>query len=140
MCWETFEKPWCVSAISHPDWPNWATGTLFDRRQQASRGVCAAERSAQGSSGLSANDGLCLLLARHRSSSVLLTGDRLLRRAAEDAGVRVHGALWVVDQLQAAGVCSASRLIAALAAWREDLTVFLPRAEIDQRLRRLRAE
>lgn len=98
----------------------------------------AAERFAQSLTGLSANDGLCLLLARHRSSSVLLTGDMLLRRAAEQAGVRVHGVLWVVDQLQEAGVCSASRLIAALEAWREDLTVFLPRAEIDRRLRWLR--
>ena len=98
----------------------------------------AAERFVQGSSGLSANDGLCLLLAQDRSDSVLLTGDKLLRRAAEAAGVRVHGVLWVVDQLQEAGACSASRLIAALDAWHADLTVFLPPAEIDRRLRWLR--
>ena len=57
----------------------------------------AAECFAQGSSGLSANDGLCLLLAQDSSDSVLLTGDKLLRRAAEAAGARVHGVLWVVE-------------------------------------------
>ena len=92
----------------------------------------------QGSSGLSAYDALCLLLAQRRSTSVLLTGDKLLRRAAEAAGVRVHGVLWVVDQLQEAGLCGAFRLIAALEAWRADLAVFLPQSEVDRRLQWLR--
>ena len=98
----------------------------------------AAARFVQGSPGLSAYDAHCLLLAQRRSNSVLLTGDKLLRRAAEAAGVRVHGVLWVVDQLQVAGLCGATRLIAALEAWRADLAVFLPQSEVDRRLQWLR--
>ena len=40
---------------------------------------------------------------RHRDRGVLLTGDRRLRRVAEVEGMRVHGVLWVIDQLHKAG-------------------------------------
>ena len=48
---------------------------------------------------LSANDCFCLVLTRCQSPGILLTGDRLLRRVATQSGVRVHGVLWVVDEL-----------------------------------------
>ena len=84
---------------------------------------------------LSANDCFCLVTARHIRDGMLLTGDSRLRRVARAAGVRVHGVLWIVDQLHGYGACGDSRLIGALEAWREDRTVFLPRTEIDNRLR-----
>ena len=83
--------------------------------------------------GLSANDCFCLVTARVYPG-ILLTGDALLRRVAAANGLRVHGVLWVVDELDAAEVCSRSRLSRALKAWRSDEAVFLPPHEISARL------
>ncbi|MEN9937692.1 MAG: hypothetical protein RLZZ387_4271 [Chloroflexota bacterium] len=49
---------------------------------------------------VSVNDLFALTLAR-REAVDLLTGDRHLRMAAEQEGVRVRGALWVLDGLVA---------------------------------------
>ena len=83
--------------------------------------------------GLSANDCFCLVTARIYPG-ILLTGDALLRRVAAANGLRVHGVLWVVDELEAAEVCSRSLLSRALKAWQLDEAVFLPSHEIDARL------
>ena len=96
--------------------------------------VLEAQQVRQALPRLSMNDCFCLVTVRHQDRGMLLTGDKRLRRTAEVEGLRVHGVLWVIDQLYAAGVCGASRLAAALKAWREDRTVFLPQLEIDQRL------
>ena len=87
---------------------------------------------------LSANDCFCLVATRQHHESILLTGDSLLRRVAGQQGLRVHGVLWVIDELIAANACGAELLTEALEAWKADRTVFLPPAEIDQRLRMLR--
>ena len=82
---------------------------------------------------LSANDSLCIVTAlAHRG--ILLTGDALLRRVATDNGLRVHGVLWIVDELHAAGACARSLLIQALKTWHDDATVFLPQHEVSNRL------
>lgn len=86
---------------------------------------------------LSANDCFCLVSTRCHDGGILLTGDRLLRRVATQEGLRVHGVLWIVDELRQAGRCSADTLAVALQCWRDDRTVFLPRSEIDSRLRGL---
>ena len=87
-------------------------------------------------SALSANDCFCFVAARsHRG--ILLTGDAFLRRIAGASGLRVHGVLWVIDQLQAVKGCPTSLLIAALEAWQSDDAVFLPAEEIENRLRNL---
>ena len=83
--------------------------------------------------GLSANDCFCLVTASVYPG-ILLTGDALLRRVAAGNGLRVHGVLWVVDELDAAGVCSTSLLSRALKAWQSDEAVFLPPHEISTRL------
>ena len=49
----------------------------------------------------------------------------------------MHGVLWIVDQLDTAGICPDSLLIEALEAWQEDDTAFLPQNEISSRLERL---
>ena len=87
---------------------------------------------------LSPADCACLVEARHHDNAVLLTGDRRLRRVAEAAGLCVHGVLWIIDELWRAGVCCATRLIAALERWHDDRAVFLPRSEIESLLRLLR--
>ena len=88
--------------------------------------------------GLSANDSLCLATAQRFEDAVLLTGDRLLRNVAKRLEIDVHGVLWLHDLLVAADAAPVLQLRAALEIWRDDAAVFLPRAELERRLRRLR--
>tara|TARA_R110000751_G_scaffold18703_9_gene56765 strand:- start:2725 stop:3240 length:516 start_codon:yes stop_codon:yes gene_type:complete len=88
---------------------------------------------------LSANDCFALVATAHHADGVLLTGDGTLRKVAASRDVRVHGVLWVVDQLHAGGFCEPELLIAALTTWRDDPAVFLPLVQIEQRLRGLTA-
>ena len=53
---------------------------------------------------LSANDCFCLVTALV-NRGILLTGDALLRKVAAERGLRVHGVLWVIDELAAAEAC-----------------------------------
>ena len=85
---------------------------------------------------LSANDCFCHVTA-DTHAGILLTGDRLLRNVASDNGLRVHGVLWVIDELLAARACSSCTLIRALRSWQSDVAVFLPHDEISNRLDRL---
>ena len=85
---------------------------------------------------LSANDCFCHVTA-DTHAGILLTGDRLLRNVASDDGLRVHGVLWVIDELLAARACSSCTLIRALRSWQSDVAVFLPHDEISNRLDRL---
>lgn len=87
---------------------------------------------------LSANDCFCLVSAL-ANRGILLTGDALLRRVAAENGLSVHGVLWVIDELAAAGACTTSLLVEALRAWQCDRTVFLPEHEISKRLDSLEA-
>ena len=86
---------------------------------------------------LSANDCFCVVTAR-TFNGILLTGDALLRRVASEDGLRVHGVLWVIDQLKAHDACDAAILVRALDAWREDAAVFLPGDEIARRIHRFK--
>ena len=92
----------------------------------------------QKHSGLSSHDCFALVTAICQENGILLTGDGQLRKVATAREVRVHGVLWIIDELHAAGVCEAELLISALELWRDDRAVFLPLQEIDSRLRRLR--
>ena len=86
---------------------------------------------------LSANDRFALITTTCQENGILLTGDNLLRKVATARAVRVHGVLWIIDELHAAEACEVELLISALQIWRADDTVFLPPGEIDKRLRRL---
>ena len=85
---------------------------------------------------LSANDCFCCVTAL-AYPGILLTGDALLRRVASDNGLRVHGVLWIVDELDATGGCAGALLTQALKVWQGDETVFLPQDEISKRLKYL---
>lgn len=100
--------------------------------------VAQAFALKRGHGGLSANDCFALVTAACQENGILLTGDGQLRKVATARSVRVHGVLWIIDELRAAGACEAELLIFALESWRDDRTVFLPGAEIENRLRRLR--
>nr|WP_244665363.1 type II toxin-antitoxin system VapC family toxin [Afifella marina] len=88
---------------------------------------------------LSANDCFALVTTTCHEDAILLTGDGLLRSVAVARAVRVHGVLWIIDELEAAGACDIELLISALERWLADDAVFLPVAEIDKRLRKLRS-
>jgi len=62
---------------------------------------------------LSANDLSAFVLAKSLRGT-LLTGDRLLRRLAEQEKVPVHGTLWLLDQLVESSVISTGRAAEAL--------------------------
>jgi predicted nucleic acid-binding protein len=85
---------------------------------------------------LSVNDCFCLVSTQNHDDAILLTGDQLLRSVAASKDVPVHGVLWLADRLFKANACETDLLIDALTLWREDRTVFLPKGEIDARLRR----
>ena len=112
------------SGMATYDLPPAQVGQAFDIKKRHGR--------------LSANDCFCLVTARVHADAILLTGDRLLRRIAEDNGINAHGVLWVVDQLLREGLCDPALLETALTLWRDDKAVFLPDPLIDKLLRRLR--
>ncbi|MFB3784852.1 MAG: type II toxin-antitoxin system VapC family toxin [bacterium] len=89
--------------------------------------------------GLSANDCFCLIATRHYSQSILLTGDALLRKVAIQNSLRVHGVLWIIDQLKTEKICEDKLLISALKLWQADPSVFLPNDEIEKRIRSMKS-
>jgi predicted nucleic acid-binding protein len=88
--------------------------------------------------GLSANDCFSLVLAQAGDDRILLTGDAQLRRRAADAGVEVHGVLWVADQLAERDLMLQADLADALERLAADPVVFLPIDEVRARVARWR--
>ncbi len=122
-----------VSNFSDYDWCLLNTGGLetFDLPSDA---VAAAMALREPQPHLSANDCFCLCSVHCLANVILITGDRLLRHVAVHQDLRVHGVLWISDQLQAQGTCSNELLIATLECWQDDPYVFLPPKEIASRL------
>jgi len=83
---------------------------------------------------LSSGDAQAFLLARD-ADAMLLTGDRLLRFLAENAGVVVHGVLWALDQIEAAGLMAGPALAASLRKMLEE-GARLPDDGVEERLTR----
>ena len=100
--------------------------------------VAAAFEVRRRHPGLSANDCFSLVLAQAGPDRILLTGDQQLRRRASDAGVEVHGVLWVTDQLAEHGVMTQIDLANALERLVADPLVFLPDDEVGTRTVRWR--
>ena len=98
--------------------------------------VRSAVALKQDNPSLSANDCFCIVTA-HTFTGILLTGDSLLRKIATRDGLTVHGVLWVIDELHAAGTCPDAILVHALRRWQEDASVFLPSPKVIKRIRRL---
>ncbi|HYU31573.1 MAG TPA: hypothetical protein VEW48_05380 [Thermoanaerobaculia bacterium] len=84
----------------------------------------------------SRSDLFALVLARAQRA-LLLTGDRHLRQAAEQEGVKVHGTLWLLDELVERSVITPRDAADALQLMREGHRR-LPAEEVDRRLRRWR--
>lgn len=75
-----------------------------------------------------------LVLAKARKA-LLLTGDRRLRDAAQHEQVRVHGTLWLLDELVRRRELQPAKAVAALRRML-DRGSRLPRRECEVRLRR----
>lgn len=86
---------------------------------------------------LSISDAAAFVLAQSRGRD-LLTGDKPLRAAADAAGIRVHGTLWVLDRFYDDGRLGPTLLHQALTAIAAHPKCRLPRDEIDLRLRQWR--
>lgn len=86
--------------------------------------------------GLSANDCFCLVTTRRHENAILLTGDAQLRSVASKDGCRVHGVLWVIDELRRLSLCEDAVIVQALEIWRDDPAVRLPLVEINRRFTR----
>ena len=112
------------SGMATYDLPPAQVGQAFDIKKRNGR--------------LSANDCFCIVTAQVHEDAILLTGDRLLRRVAEENGIDAHGVLWVVDQLLRERLCDPKLLETTLTLWRDDKAVFLPNQLIDNLLRRVR--
>lgn len=93
----------------------------------------AAQMSAADAH-LSLGDCAALVAARDEKVA-LLTGDQRLRKRAQDAGVEVHGVLWVLDEIEAAGLMIDSALATGLRKM-IDAGARLPDDEVNQRLKR----
>lgn len=96
--------------------------------------VLEVSRLAARYKGPSRRDLFALVVARSRNA-VLLTGDEHLREAAKQEGVRVHGTLWIADELvkrkRIVPKRAAEALEKMLAGRRR-----LPHYECEQRIRR----
>ena len=98
---------------------------------------CAgAQRYFNQNPALKLNDCFALVLAEDTEDSILLTGDRRLRRIARQRSVEVHGVLWAFDAVETYGIAPPQLLYRALRILEEDELVFLPAEEIQRRLRR----
>ena len=86
---------------------------------------------------LSINDCFALELA-HSGGDVLLTGDQNLRKAAVAEEIAVHGVIWLCDRMVDHGTVESDQLRSALEVWDADPSVWLPRHELQLRIRRLR--
>ncbi len=85
---------------------------------------------------LSLGDSSAFITARD-TGALLLTGDQHLRIRAEEAGLEVHGILWVLDQFEVAEIVPANVLHQGLTRIREH-NVRLPIDECEKRLKRWR--
>ena len=84
---------------------------------------------------LSSYDAFALAIAKNRGI-ILLTGDKVLRNAAEKEGVIFHGTLWVIDRLWELSRIDSARYREMLLALKANCgkTIRLPLNEIEKRL------
>lgn len=83
---------------------------------------------------LSSNDVAAFILARDLAT-VLLTGDKHLRKMASDHGVQVHGLLWLMDELVGFGILDKNTAFDSLLRIMSQNSR-LPQSECQERLKR----
>ena len=79
----------------------------------------------------------CFALTIAEEEAILLTGDAQLKAVALGKGIKAHGVLWAIDQMEEHEVSPIAALYDALHVLLDDVLVFLPDHEIQKRIRRL---
>lgn len=102
-----------------------------------SAGLDIARRYQKMSRALTQSDSFALALAKTKSW-ILLSGDGKLRELALKEEVTCHGVLWVFDQMFKRGVVHRSKLLVGLKRISEHERCWLPKKEVQRRLRRYR--
>jgi len=105
-------------------------GLIVQEMNEAAIDQLGALSSEHNNSSLA--DVSCYFLAKETGNR-LLTGDGQLRKQAARDGLRVHGALWLLDQMLAEGVINGPTAHGALTAMLA-AGARLPKAECDLRL------
>jgi hypothetical protein len=85
---------------------------------------------------LSLVDCFALALASGKGYT-LLTGDKAMRTFAEVEEIEVHGVLWLVDHMLAAGVVPVADVLEALFSMRDDPRCHVPSQELARHIRQL---
>jgi predicted nucleic acid-binding protein len=67
--------------------------------------------------------------------SILLTGDKTLRKAAENKGLEVHGSIWVIDEMHRLKVIDEAHLFSTFEKLKRS-NPRLPQDELDKRINR----
>lgn len=96
-------------------------------------GVALAQDYRARDPRLSLPDAFALAMAKS-GGHMLLAGDGALRTLATSEGVEHHGVLWVLDQLEAAGVLTAAQLLEGLSVISTHPRCRLPKDEVRKRL------
>ena len=94
----------------------------------------------QAAKALTVKDCYALALAQTTDDSILLTGDRNLRKRSESLSIETHGVIWALDRMLEKSCCSAQQALIALEQWKTNPSVFLPDDQLDFRIRRLRSQ
>ena len=72
------------------------------------------------------NDSFALVHAESRPGSILLTGDKKLRKIAKRLGIQTHGTLWLLDQMHDQGVITSVEILSVLTLFEQDTTIRVP--------------
>ena len=75
-----------------------------------------------------------VLWKSHQLNCSLLTGDKKLRKEAEELGIEVHGSIWVIDTLVQRGLIDSKKGVKLLKLLKQ-LNTSLPFEEIDKLIR-----
>lgn len=102
-------------------------------------GVALAQTYRVRDHRLSAADAFALALAR-TGPHMLLAADGAVREMAGDEGIECHGVLWVLDELERAGMLTPQQLFDALTSICQHPRCRLPPGEVRRRQERYRAE
>jgi predicted nucleic acid-binding protein len=88
---------------------------------------------------LTLNDCFAFVLAEQTPNCILITGDRNLRDLATSSDIKVHGVLWVIDEMYNARVATANQLYSALLLFKADSTVRLPKNDLNRWIERYKS-
>ncbi len=94
--------------------------------------VMRLRASSDVSRKVSTNDLFAFVLASLKDA-VLVTGDKNLRTLAEEHGIRVHGTLWIMDELVRQEIISKAKAVTSLQVMLQS-NCFLPKGECSRRL------